>query len=97
MADNNLVEEVLGEHGIICVEDIIDSLMKCHLESSHFEEVRKAIWPMQLRPQQEQSSQKVVKHKATGEEMKKSTTTVEKGGHLGLLGDKINEFIQPMI
>lgn len=97
ITDNNLVEEILGEQGIICVEDIIESLIKCHKPSSHFEEVRKAIWPIQLRPQQIDSDDKVVKHLATQQELKKSTTKVEKGGHLGMMGDQINKFVLPMI
>jgi large subunit ribosomal protein L7e len=97
ITDNNLVEDVLGEQGIICVEDIIESLLKCHKPDSHFEELKKAIWPLQLRPQQESIDEKLVKHSATGSDLRKTTTKVEKGGHLGLMGTKINAFVLPMI
>ena len=30
ITDNNLIEELLGKFGIICLEDIIDSLTKCN-------------------------------------------------------------------
>lgn len=36
ITDNNLIEELLGEYGIICLEDIIDSLIHCNKEDSHF-------------------------------------------------------------
>ena len=29
ISDNNLIEELLGQHGVICLEDIINSLVKC--------------------------------------------------------------------
>ena len=46
ITDNAIVEEVLGEHNVICVEDIIDSHVKCGKADSNFKEVKKAIWPI---------------------------------------------------
>jgi hypothetical protein len=46
LSDNVLIEEVMGHCGVICVEDIIDSFMKCNQVDSHFEEVRELLWPI---------------------------------------------------
>lgn len=47
ITDNNLIEELLGlTTGVICIEDIIASLVNCQKSDSHFEEVRKALWPI---------------------------------------------------
>lgn len=46
ITDNNLIEELLGDKGIICLEDIIDSLVKCGNKDSHFEDVKGIIWPI---------------------------------------------------
>ena len=97
ISDNNLIEELLGQHGVICLEDIINSLVKCGQKDSHFEDVIKAIWPIQLIPLKETSDKGNTTHDATGKEIKKKTTKVSKGGYLGLMGDKINEFVKPLI
>lgn len=44
--NNALIEELLGEKGVICVEDIISCLLKCHEPEMPFEEVRKVLWPI---------------------------------------------------
>jgi large subunit ribosomal protein L7e len=36
ITDNNLIEELLGQYGIICLEDILASLNKCSKPESHF-------------------------------------------------------------
>lgn len=97
ITDNNLIEELLGAQGIICVEDIIASLVNCHKDDSHFEEVRQILWPIQLHPLKEDSKKANTKHDATGQEIKKRNTKVVKGGYLGLMGDRINEFVRPLI
>ena len=38
-----------------------------------------------------------MKHEANGEDRKKKNTKVVKGGYLGMMGDKINEFVKPLI
>ena len=37
------------------------------------------------------------KHDATGREIKKKTTRVQKGGYLGMMGSDINEFVSQLI
>lgn len=45
--DNILIENVLGKHGIICVEDIIHEIVH---DDSNIEEVLKFVWPFKLSP-----------------------------------------------
>ncbi len=97
ITDNTLIEELLGSHGVICLEDIIDTLVNCHKEGMPFKEVLEAMWPIQLHPLREDSTKQNVKHDATGEDVKKKNTKVHKGGYLGLMGDKIDEFVKPLI
>lgn len=98
LTDNNLIEEILGTSaGVICVEDIIDELVNCANPDSHFEQVRQSLWPIQLHPLKETSTKAVTKHDATGADIKKRNTKVIKGGYLGLMGDKINDFVRPLI
>eukprot|EP00347_Sterkiella_histriomuscorum_P007373 403349189 len=97
ISDNNLIEELLGAHGIICLEDLIDSAIRCNVKDSHFEEVRQVLWPFQLTPQQETSDKTDTKRKDTGKVLKKKDVKVEKGGYLGLMGEKINDFVKPLI
>ncbi|TNV72204.1 hypothetical protein FGO68_gene9837 [Halteria grandinella] len=98
LTDNNLIEEILGTSaGVICVEDIIDAVVNCASPDSHFEEVRQSLWPIQLHPLRETSTKGVVKHDATGADIKKRNTKVVKGGYLGLMGDKIDSFVRPLI
>jgi large subunit ribosomal protein L7e len=77
LTDNNLIEEILGTTaGVICVEDIIEAVVNCASPDSHFEEVRLALWPIQLHPLRETSTKAVVKHAATGADIKKRNTKV---------------------
>lgn len=46
ITDNNLIEELLGQFNIICIEDIIEGFLKCENIDSHFEEIKKVIWPI---------------------------------------------------
>ena len=97
ITDNNLIEELLGtatDSGVICIEDIIDSIVHTN---ANFDKVRSVLWPIQLHPLKEDSTKAVTKHDATGAEIKKRNTKVIKGGYLGLMGDKINEFVRPLI
>jgi large subunit ribosomal protein L7e len=97
ITDNNLIEELLGEFGIICLEDIIDSLTHCSKEESHFNEIKNVLWPIQLAPKVEGRDLANIKHDATGQDIKKKTTKVVKGGYLGLMGDEINDYIRLLI
>jgi len=93
ISDNVMVEELLGEHGIICVEDIIDAFWRCKSNETAFKAVKEAIWPVQLAPLVEPSDKALTKHDATGRDIKKKTTRVHKGGYLGNMGENINSFI----
>jgi large subunit ribosomal protein L7e len=98
LTDNNLIEEILGTTaGVICVEDIIDAIVNCSNPDSHFEQVRQTLWPIQLHPLRETSTKANTKHVATGVDIKKRNTKVVHGGYLGLMGDKIDQFVRPLI
>ena len=97
ITDNKLIEDLAGNYGVICLEDIIDSFVNCHKEDSHFAEVRQIVWPLQLHPLRETGEKGNTKHDATGKDIKKKNTKVVKGGYLGLMGDKINDFVKPLI
>merc|ERR1712046_562039 len=45
IADNAVVETVLGEHDIICVEDLIHEI---YTVGPHFKEASNFLWPMKL-------------------------------------------------
>ncbi len=66
ITDNNLIEELLGTYGKICLEDLIDSLVNCHKEDAYFKEVISVLWPLQLYPLKEDSTKANTKHDATG-------------------------------
>jgi len=98
ITDNTLIEELLGkatDSAVICIEDIIDTLVKCDV--SNFSKVREVLWPIQLFPLKEDSTKAHTKHDATGLDIKKRNTKVVKGGYLGLMGDKINDYVRPLI
>jgi len=97
ISDNVIVEELLGEQGIICVEDIIDAFWKCKGNEATYKAVSGAIWPIQLAPLKETSDLALTKHDATGRDLKKTTTRVHKGGYLGNMGAEINEFVAQLI
>jgi large subunit ribosomal protein L7e len=65
ISNNILIEEILGEHSIICVEDVIDTLCKAD-DAAAFADVKKALWPIQLAPLKEMSDKANTKHEATG-------------------------------
>jgi len=45
LTDNRIVEQALGKHGIICVEDLIHEVYTC---GPHFKEANNFLWPFQL-------------------------------------------------
>ena len=55
ISDNVVVEEILGEKGIICVEDIIEAFWRCKSNETSYRAVSEAIWPIQLAPLKETS------------------------------------------
>ncbi|KAM7254315.1 hypothetical protein ACFE04_031997 [Oxalis oulophora] len=46
LTDNSIVEQGLGKHGIICVEDLIHEIMSV---GPHFKEANNFLWPFQLK------------------------------------------------
>jgi len=46
ISDNVLVEDLLGDKGIICIEDIIEAFWKCKGNASSYQAVNEAIWPI---------------------------------------------------
>jgi len=93
ISDNVIVEELLGEKGIICVEDIIEAFWKCKSNELGYNAVSEAIWPIQLASLQETSDKANIKHDATGRDIKRVTTRVHKGGYLGNMGEEVNNFV----
>ena len=45
LTDNSLIEAQLGEHGIICMEDLIHEI---YTVGPHFKEASNFLWPMKL-------------------------------------------------
>merc|ERR1719495_509757 len=45
LTDNAIIEKALGQHGIICVEDLIHEIITV---GSHFKEVNNFLWPFKL-------------------------------------------------
>ena len=46
LTDNSIVEKALGQHGIICVEDLIHEIMTV---GPHFKEANNFLWPFKLK------------------------------------------------
>ncbi|KAG5237967.1 hypothetical protein OIU76_012783 [Salix suchowensis] len=46
LTDNSIIEQGLGKHGIICVEDLIHEIMTV---GPHFKEANNFLWPFQLK------------------------------------------------
>jgi large subunit ribosomal protein L7e len=45
IADNSIVESVLGSKGLVCVEDLVHEIFTC---GPHFKEAANFLWPFQL-------------------------------------------------
>lgn len=97
ISDNVIVEELLADKGIICIEDIIDALWRCKTNQSGYQAVKDVLWPIQLSALKETSDKADIKHDATGRTIKRKTTTVAKGGYLGMMGEQINDFVGQLI
>ena len=93
ISDNVVIEELLGDKGLICVEDIIEAFWKCKGNEATYQAAKGALWPIQLAPLKETSDRANTKHDATGRDIKKLTTRAHKGGYLGNMGSNINEFV----
>nr|GEX46660.1 60S ribosomal protein L7-2 [Tanacetum cinerariifolium] len=46
LTDNSIVEQGLGKHGIICVEDLIHEILTA---GPHFKEANNFLWPFKLK------------------------------------------------
>lgn len=46
LTDNSIVEQTLGKHGIICMEDLIHEIITV---GPHFKEANNFLWPFQLK------------------------------------------------
>ncbi|XP_021740681.1 60S ribosomal protein L7-1-like [Chenopodium quinoa] len=45
LTDNNVIEQALGQHGILCLEDMVHEI---HSVGRHFKEVTRFLWPFSL-------------------------------------------------
>ena len=45
ITDNSIIEQQLGKHGIICIEDLIHEIYSV---GEHFKEANNFLWPMKL-------------------------------------------------
>ncbi|CBI38935.3 hypothetical protein VitviT2T_014008 [Vitis vinifera] len=45
LTDNNIIEQALGKHGIMCIEDIVHEIANV---GPHFKEVNSFLWPFTL-------------------------------------------------
>ncbi|XP_016472072.2 large ribosomal subunit protein uL30y [Nicotiana tabacum] len=46
LTDNSVIEQVLGKHGIICIEDLVHEIITV---GPHFKEANNFLWPFQLK------------------------------------------------
>ena len=97
ISNNVLIEELLGSHGIICIEDVIDALWNCKKNQTSYVAVKQLLWPIQLSQLKEGIEEGTIKHDATDREIKKVSTKTGKGGYLGMMGDRVNEFVSKLI
>jgi large subunit ribosomal protein L7e len=106
ITNNVLIEELFAEFnkntsglGCICIEDVIDTVSNGHKPDNFdlFDEILSILWPMQLGSLKETMTESNMKHDATGREIRKKNTKVEKGGYIGFMSDAINDFVKPLI
>ena len=55
------------------------------------------LWPIQLAQLKEGIVDGTLQHDATGRDIKKVTSKTAKGGYLGMMGDRVNEFVSKLI
>jgi len=82
LSSNDVVTAGLGEHGVVCVEDIIHEIFTC---GQHFKEASNFLWPFKL------------SSPTGGFPGKKKLIHFNEGGACGMQGDKINRLIKQMI
>jgi hypothetical protein len=52
---------------------------------------------MQLGSLKETIAEGNMPHEATGRDVRKKNTKIEKGGYIGFMGSQINDFVRPLI
>jgi len=97
ISDNVIIEELLGEQGLICIEDLIDAFWRCKSQPAIYKAAKDALWPIQLAPLKETSDKANVQHDAKPKVVRKVTTRVHKGGYLGYMGKEIDSFVEQLI
>ena len=97
ISDNTLIEELLGSHGLICIEDVIDAFWSCKKNEVLYEAARAALWPIQLAPRKDKIVDKSVKFEEINRTYRKQIVNVSKGGYLGHQGAAINDYVRGLI
>ncbi|WOL15605.1 hypothetical protein Cni_G24386 [Canna indica] len=80
LTDNNVIEQALGKHGIICLEDIVHEIATV---GSHFREVTNFLWPLKLKCPERRLRMKKKLYKEGGD-------TGNREDHINELIDKLN-------
>ncbi len=95
LTDNQLIEDALGEQGVICVEDIIHQLVSIE-DNEAFDAIKEKLWPFQLAPKEELKEKKLV---SASSKAKVPVTKVKftAGGEIGHRGDKIDNLVRELI
>ncbi|EPY53465.1 60S ribosomal protein L7 [Schizosaccharomyces cryophilus OY26] len=78
LSDNALIEEALGKHDVISIEDIIHEVFNV---GPHFKEVTNFLWPFKLTSIKHSLIERKAKH-------------YNEGGKTGFCGEDINNFIK---
>lgn len=81
ISSNSQIEEVFGESGIICLEDIIHEIITV---GANFDKIKKALYPF------------ILPNPKEGWVGKKGLQ-FQKGGIAGYRGDKINDFMKTIL
>ncbi|XP_018442796.2 60S ribosomal protein L7-1 [Raphanus sativus] len=80
LTDNNIIEQALGEHGIFCIEDIVNEIARV---GDHFREVMRFLGPLKL-------------NKPEAGVLHGKKQVFSDGGDTGNREDKINDLIIKM-
>jgi len=80
LTDNSVIEESLGQYGIVCMEDLIHEVFTC---GPNFKQAANFLWPFKL------------SNPTGGFRSRKFLHYIE-GGDLGNREDKINSLVQSM-
>ncbi|KAA0038501.1 60S ribosomal protein L7-1 [Cucumis melo var. makuwa] len=81
LTDNNIIEQALGKHGIVCVEDMVYEIANV---GPHFKEVISFLWPFEL------------EKPGGGGCLQGKKSSYKDGGDAGNREDDINDLINEM-